>query len=95
MIWAARLRAQGKLDEATRHFARALALKPEYPQACSRLGVALQTLGNLAQAEVLYRRALALKPEFPEAWSKWERVAEELVREWGDCCRAAAVPPAM
>jgi predicted TPR repeat methyltransferase len=45
---------------------RALALKPDYPEAHNNLGSALKDRGKLADAVVSYERALALKPDFAE-----------------------------
>jgi hypothetical protein len=50
--------------ECYRH---ALALRPEFPEVLSNLGVALKAQGKLGEALRCYRQALALRPVFPEA----------------------------
>ena len=48
---------------------RALALKPNYPEAHSNLGGALADQGRLDEAAAHFRRAVALRPDYPEAHS--------------------------
>ncbi len=61
--------SQGKLDEAITNFRRALALKPDYGEVHSNLGIALRDHGKLEDAVASYRRALAIKPDLPETYS--------------------------
>ena len=46
---------------------RALALKPDCPEAHYNLGCALLALGDLDGAIARYRKALAIKPEYAQA----------------------------
>ena len=61
------LQAEGRLDEATGHYHRAIALSPEYPPAYNNLATALRAKGQLADAVTTYQQALRLRPEYPEA----------------------------
>ena len=60
------LQLQGRLDEATTCYRRALELKPDYPEAYSNLGYLLKDQGQFDEAEACYRRALDLKPDFAD-----------------------------
>jgi predicted O-linked N-acetylglucosamine transferase (SPINDLY family) len=55
------------LDEAVACYRRALELKPDYAEAHSNLGVALNDQRKLEAAVACYRRALELKPDYAEA----------------------------
>jgi predicted O-linked N-acetylglucosamine transferase (SPINDLY family) len=57
----------GRLDDAVALYKRALALKPDYVEACNNLGVALQTQGRIEEAVAQYRRTLELRPNSAEA----------------------------
>lgn len=57
------LSAQGKLDAAIAHYRQALALQPDYVEACNNLGNALMDQGKLEEAVACYRRGLALDPK--------------------------------
>ena len=67
--WVLHSGSQGKLDEAVACCRRALELKPDFAEAHSNLGNALQDQGKLDEAVACYRRALELKPDFAEAHS--------------------------
>ncbi len=58
----------GRPEDARAAAARALALRPDYPEAAINLGAALQSLGRVAEAADAFRRATALRPDGPEAW---------------------------
>lgn len=61
------LSGMGRHDEAAGHFAEALRLTPEYPEARSNLAAALFNLGRNEEALDHCREALRLAPEFPDA----------------------------
>ena len=63
------LSAQGKLDEAIRHYLEALRIKPNSAKFCFNLAVALKSQGKLDEAIRHYRRALRIKPDYAEAYN--------------------------
>src|SRR6185437_16348182 len=58
---------QGRLDEAIDAYQRAIALTPDYPEACNNLGNALKDQARLDEAIAAYERAIGLKPDLAEA----------------------------
>jgi len=64
---AVALQAERRLDEATDHYQRAIALQPDYAPAYNNLGTALRAQGRRDDAIAAYERALALRPEYGEA----------------------------
>ena len=62
---------QNRVEEATEHARRAVAIAPGYAQAHNDLGVGLATQGHLDEAVSEYQRALALEPGNDEAHSNW------------------------
>ena len=65
-IWAA-LRDTGHADEAVAAWRSAIALKPDFADAHSNLGIALRDKGLLDQAIAAYQLAITFKPDYPEA----------------------------
>ncbi len=63
----AALQAEGRLDEATDHYHRAIELAPAYPPAYNNLATALRAKGQIADALTTYQQALRLRREYPEA----------------------------
>jgi tetratricopeptide (TPR) repeat protein len=61
------LESEGRFDEATGHYRRAIAFKADYAPAFNNLGTALRAKGDLDEAVRSYERALALQPDFPDA----------------------------
>jgi Flp pilus assembly protein TadD len=59
----------GQHEAALVAYQRALALRPDYPEALNNLGTTLDALGRPTEAVAAYRRALALRPEQAEWWS--------------------------
>lgn len=56
---------------------QALAVFPEFAQACLNLGHALEVHGNSAEAEACYLRAVALKPDLAEAHEALGRLCQQ------------------
>jgi tetratricopeptide (TPR) repeat protein len=63
----AALQTDGRVDEATVHYRRAIALEPDYAPAYNNLGTALRAQGRLPDAVATYQQAIALRQEYPEA----------------------------
>jgi tetratricopeptide (TPR) repeat protein len=61
------LQAEGRLDEATAHYQRAIALAPDYAPAYNNLGTSLRAEGKLDEAVKTYQQALQLRGEYPDA----------------------------
>jgi len=61
------LKDRGQLDEAIAAFRQTIALKPNFPEAHSNLGVALKDRGQLDEAIAAFRQTIVLKPDFTEA----------------------------
>jgi tetratricopeptide (TPR) repeat protein len=61
------LQSDGRLDEATAHYERAIALSADYAPAYNNLATALRAGGRLGEAVATYGRAISLRPEYPEA----------------------------
>jgi len=55
------------LEEALACYRRALAKRPDYPEALGNLGNALKAKGALNEAIASFRQALAIMPEYAEA----------------------------
>jgi tetratricopeptide (TPR) repeat protein len=55
-------RAEGPLEEAIASYRKALALRPDLPEAYSNLGSALQEAQQSAEAVTVYRQAVSLWP---------------------------------
>jgi tetratricopeptide (TPR) repeat protein len=61
------LQGDGRLDEATEHYHRAIALSANYAPAYNNLATALRAKGLLRDAVATYERAIGLRPGYPEA----------------------------
>ncbi|MBF0560981.1 MAG: tetratricopeptide repeat protein [Alphaproteobacteria bacterium] len=70
----------GRLDVAVGGYEKALALKPEYPDALNNLGVALRDLGRLDDAVARYEQALRIKPDYSGALNNLGNALQELGR---------------
>ena len=66
IIGVAQLRLM-RFDQAAENFGRALTIKPDYADAHSNLGNALQALGRSDEAVAAYMRALAIEPNHADA----------------------------
>jgi protein O-mannosyl-transferase len=58
---------KAQLPEAIRHFRRAVALRPEYPEALNNLGLALTQVGRADEAVPHIEHSLRLKPNVFQA----------------------------
>jgi len=54
----------GKVDEAIEHYPRALALNPDYSEACNNLGEALTGKGLVKEAIAEFEKAVRLDPGY-------------------------------
>jgi len=72
-------------------FRTALQFKPEYAEAHSNLGTALQDMGQLDQATACFHTALRIKPDYAEALSNLGSALQDqgLFDEAIDCFRRA------
>jgi len=59
------LKDQIKLNEAVNAYQKAIALKPDYADAYSNMGVAFKDLGKLNNALEAYKKSISLRPNFP------------------------------
>lgn len=57
------LAAQGRMSQAVLQYEQALALKPDFAEACSNLGNALAALGQSDRAIASFERALSIRPD--------------------------------
>jgi tetratricopeptide (TPR) repeat protein len=64
---AVALQSDGRVEEATSHYRRAIALRPDYAPAYNNLGSALRANGRANEAVAVFERALVLQPDYAEA----------------------------
>lgn len=64
---AVAMQTEGHADEAAAHYAKAIAIKPDYAPAYNNLGVMQRASGKLDAAIATYRQALSLKGDYPDA----------------------------
>ncbi len=64
---ASALQAEGRIDEAAAHYARAIALQPDYAPAYNNLGVMQRAAGRVDEAIATYHVALQQKGDYPDA----------------------------
>jgi tetratricopeptide (TPR) repeat protein len=62
------LERQGKLEEATEAYTKALSIKPDYAEAYNNMGNALREKGKPKEAIEAYTKALSIKPDFTDAY---------------------------
>ncbi|WP_175676187.1 tetratricopeptide repeat protein [Burkholderia ambifaria] len=72
------LRECGRLDDAIAHYRRAVALRPDYPEAHNNLGNALRDARNPAEAMQSCSRAIELRPGYAEAYNNLGNVLQDL-----------------
>ncbi|MGB0682723.1 MAG: tetratricopeptide repeat protein [Magnetovibrionaceae bacterium] len=70
----------GRLADAVRGYARALALNPRFPDIYNNLGVALRAQGKFDAAVACYRRALTMRPDNAGAYSNMGNALREMGR---------------
>jgi tetratricopeptide (TPR) repeat protein len=57
----------GNMKLALEHYRRALALRPDFPEALCNLGNSLREVGDLAQSAEYLRKAIELRPNYAQA----------------------------
>ncbi|QTO18860.1 tetratricopeptide repeat protein [Burkholderia seminalis] len=72
------LRECGRLDDAIAHYRRAVALRPEFPEAHNNLGNALRDARVPAEAMASCSRAIELRPGYAEAYNNLGNVLQDL-----------------
>ncbi|MCH2127731.1 MAG: tetratricopeptide repeat protein [Pirellulaceae bacterium] len=65
------LRRQGRAKDATYHYRRAVAIKPDFAEALNDLGVMLQAEGKITDAIEQYARSAQADPSLAEAYTNW------------------------
>ncbi|HDR8991201.1 TPA: tetratricopeptide repeat protein [Burkholderia vietnamiensis] len=72
------LRECGRLDDAIAHYRRAVALRPDYPEAHNNLGNALRDAREPAAAMQSCSRAIELRPGYAQAYNNLGNVLQDL-----------------
>ncbi|RQR47686.1 tetratricopeptide repeat protein [Burkholderia sp. Bp9140] len=72
------LRECGRLDDAIAHYRRAVALRPDYPEAHNNLGNALRDAREPGEAMQSCSRAIELRPGYAEAYNNLGNVLQDL-----------------
>jgi len=67
----------GRVDEAIENYSAALRLRPDYPEALSNLGHALQSKKRYDEAIRLCRRSIELQPNNPDAYNNLGNAYQE------------------
>jgi protein O-GlcNAc transferase len=62
------LRELGRLEEAAKHYTKALKLKPEFPEALHSFGITLTHLNKPKEAADAIRKSLQLNPNNAPAY---------------------------
>ncbi|EFP09230.1 CRE-OGT-1 protein [Caenorhabditis remanei] len=79
-------REQGKIEDATRLYLKALEIYPEFAAAHSNLASILQQQGKLQDAILHYKEAIRISPTFADAYSNMGNTLKEM----GDSSAAIA-----
>lgn len=74
------LHGLGLPDAAADAYAKAVALKPDFPEAWGNRGIALLTGGQPEAAVQAFDRAVALKPDYADAWTNRGTALQALSR---------------
>ncbi|OJA44763.1 tetratricopeptide repeat protein [Burkholderia ubonensis] len=72
------LRECGRLDDAIAHYRRAVALRPDYPEAHNNLGNALRDARDPAAAMASCARAIELRPGYAQAYNNLGNALHDL-----------------
>ncbi|KVM97758.1 tetratricopeptide repeat protein [Burkholderia stagnalis] len=72
------LRECGRLGDAIAHYRRAVALRPDYPEAHNNLGNALRDARDPAAAMTSCARAIELRPGYAEAYNNLGNALQDL-----------------
>ncbi|WP_412527027.1 tetratricopeptide repeat protein [Burkholderia lata] len=72
------LRESGRLDDAIAHYRRAVALRPDYPEAHNNLGNALRDAREPAAAMESCARAIELRPGYAQAYNNLGNALQDL-----------------
>ncbi|KWE51766.1 hypothetical protein WL76_17800 [Burkholderia ubonensis] len=72
------LRECGRLDDAIAHYRRAVALRPDYPEAHNNLGNALRDARDPAAAMASCARAIELRPDYAQAYNNLGNALHDL-----------------
>jgi Flp pilus assembly protein TadD len=67
----------GKNDISVDLMTRAVAIRPDYPEAHCNLGISLNAQGNLDEAVASYNKALTIEPDYPEAHNNLGNALQE------------------
>ena len=91
------LRTQ-RMERAVELFEKAIALKPDFAEAHSDLGMALRKLKRFADAVASYDKAIALKPDFAMAFNNRANTLLDMDRPpeaLASCDKAIALNPGL
>ncbi|WP_431226439.1 tetratricopeptide repeat protein [Burkholderia contaminans] len=72
------LRESGRLDDAITHYRRAVALRPDYPEAHNNLGNALRDAREPTAAMASCARAIELRPDYAQAYNNLGNALQDL-----------------
>ncbi len=68
----------GKLQEAEFSYRKAIAIKPDFAESHSNLGIILKDLDKSEEAELYTRKAIKIKPDFADAHSNLGNILKDL-----------------
>ena len=74
------LKEQGKMEEATDAYRKAIFIKPDFVSVFRNLGLALTEQGKIEEAKEEYKNALAIKPDYVEVFNSMGNALKDLGR---------------